>query len=394
MAGPSVTYTFTNSTTADGTQVSQNFTDLINGCTDGTKDFSINALTCAGAATFNGNVTIGNASGDDLTITASLASTVNVKTTNTYDFGSATIAMRSFYIAASDGAARSIRLLAGAVSASYTLTFPTAAPTNNKSILTLTSAGVGSFEHRSIQTTTSLTNASSPYTVLQTDELILCNAASGAITLNLPAASSSTGKTLRIKKTDTSLANAVTLDGNSSETIDGATTTTLNTQYETVEIVCDGSNWHITQRLIPSGPTSYTPTFTGLGTVTVSTCKWWRNGRFIKVIGSGTAGTVTADGVSATLPSGLTSNSTDIDTGGTAGAIVGMATHNRSTTLGAANFNPICVRDGGASTVVSWTNVGTGASVSNFAAVGGSTLYANSSLFSFEFEVPITGWKD
>ena len=73
MANVSVSYTFSNSTTADATQVNQNFTDIINGTSDGTKDFSISALTCAGNVTFNGNTTIGNASSDDLTVTASLA---------------------------------------------------------------------------------------------------------------------------------------------------------------------------------------------------------------------------------------------------------------------------------------------------------------------------------
>ncbi len=73
MAGPSVTYTFTNGTVADASQVNQNFTDLINGLTDGTKDLNINALTAAGAATFNGNTTIGNASGDTSTVNATMS---------------------------------------------------------------------------------------------------------------------------------------------------------------------------------------------------------------------------------------------------------------------------------------------------------------------------------
>lgn len=94
MANPSVTYTFTNSTTADGTQVSQNFIDLINAMTDGTKSFSIDALTVAGAALFNGAVTLGNASGDDITHTGSLASAIPVKTDNSYDIGDTTHGLR------------------------------------------------------------------------------------------------------------------------------------------------------------------------------------------------------------------------------------------------------------------------------------------------------------
>jgi hypothetical protein len=97
MAGPTVTYTFANATTADATQVNQNFTDLINGMTDGSKDLNINALTCAGAAVFNGAVTLGNASSDDLTITASLASTLAVKTDNSFDLGAAATALKDIY---------------------------------------------------------------------------------------------------------------------------------------------------------------------------------------------------------------------------------------------------------------------------------------------------------
>jgi len=75
MANPSVTYTFTNGTTADGTQVSQNFTDLINGLTDGTKSLNIDAITAAGTATFNGAVNLGNATGDAITVNGAFAGT-------------------------------------------------------------------------------------------------------------------------------------------------------------------------------------------------------------------------------------------------------------------------------------------------------------------------------
>jgi hypothetical protein len=37
----------------------------------------------------------------------------------------------------------------------------------------------------------------------------------------------------------------VTIDGNAAETIDGDLTIDLTLQYESVMIVCDGSNWHI-----------------------------------------------------------------------------------------------------------------------------------------------------
>ena len=81
MANPSVTYTFTNGTTADGSQVSQNFADLIAGMTDGTKSFSIDALTVGGAALFNGPVTLGNATGDTITLTGYISGSIIGSTT-------------------------------------------------------------------------------------------------------------------------------------------------------------------------------------------------------------------------------------------------------------------------------------------------------------------------
>jgi hypothetical protein len=76
MAFPSVTYTFSNGTSADATQVNQNFTDVINGLSDTTKDLSVSALTAAGAVSLTGaTVAIGNAVSDALTIIA--ATTLN-----------------------------------------------------------------------------------------------------------------------------------------------------------------------------------------------------------------------------------------------------------------------------------------------------------------------------
>jgi hypothetical protein len=75
-------------------------------------------------------------------------------------------------------------------------------------------------------------------------DLYLCDATSGAITADLPAAASHSGRVVTVKKTDAS-GNAVTLDGNSSETIDGATTKVLASQYDCASIVSDGTEWHL-----------------------------------------------------------------------------------------------------------------------------------------------------
>lgn len=101
MAYPSVTYTFVNATTASASEVNQNFTDLINGMSDGTKDMNINALTVAGTATLNGAVNLGNASGDDITANGYFASALIPKTDDTYDLGTAALAWQDAYF---DGA--------------------------------------------------------------------------------------------------------------------------------------------------------------------------------------------------------------------------------------------------------------------------------------------------
>lgn len=124
MAAPTLTYTLTNGSTADATQVMQNFNDLLNGITDGTKDLSISALTCAGTATLNGHVNLGNSSSDDLTVTASLASTLAIKTTNTYDIGSSTKGLAGVYFGTGD--TDTARIVSASLAASRTYTLPDA----------------------------------------------------------------------------------------------------------------------------------------------------------------------------------------------------------------------------------------------------------------------------
>lgn len=75
--------------------------------------------------------------------------------------------------------------------------------------------------------------------------IYLADTSGGAYTLTLPPAADSTGRFLTVKKTDVA-ANAVTLDGNASETIDGAATNnTIDAQFDVMTIVSDGTEWHI-----------------------------------------------------------------------------------------------------------------------------------------------------
>lgn len=90
---------------------------------------------------------------------------------------------------------------------------------------------------------TNLRNKTTTYTADAQDHTITCDATGGTFTVTLPAAASHTGRIYVIKKT--TAANTVTIDANASETIDGATTVDLTTQYSGKVIQCDGTNWHI-----------------------------------------------------------------------------------------------------------------------------------------------------
>ena len=88
-----------------------------------------------------------------------------------------------------------------------------------------------------------ITSTDSPFTPT-TEKTILCDATSGVITVNLPASATTKSMEVIVKKIDSS-ANAITVDGNSSETIDGATTKSLASQYDYIVVTSDGSNMHV-----------------------------------------------------------------------------------------------------------------------------------------------------
>lgn len=82
------------------------------------------------------------------------------------------------------------------------------------------------------------------YTATIKDAVILCDASGGAFAITLPASAGAQGLMLYIKKTDAS-ANAVTIDGDGSETVDGAATLVLASQYDAARLVADGTGWAV-----------------------------------------------------------------------------------------------------------------------------------------------------
>lgn len=141
-----------------------------------------------------------------------------------------------------------------------------------------------------------ISSKTSSYTLASSDELITCNATSGAFTLTLPTAVGISGRVYYIKKTDTTL-NAITVDGSGAETIDGALTRVLSTQYESLKIVSNGSNWTVLERSIPSDWEScghVAADFTGFGTPTNIETQCKRDGSDLLIKGKFSPGTTTA----------------------------------------------------------------------------------------------------
>lgn len=84
----------------------------------------------------------------------------------------------------------------------------------------------------------------SNYTITGTDVIIFADASSGNVTITLPTASSFTGYNFYVKRIDSS-SNTCTVARSGSDTIDGATSFTLDTQYFAIRAVSNGSNWYI-----------------------------------------------------------------------------------------------------------------------------------------------------
>lgn len=82
----------------------------------------------------------------------------------------------------------------------------------------------------------------SNYTVTASDRLIYVDTSGGTRTMTLPAANSVTPNTVYSFQ-KTSASNSMVLDGDGSETIDGATTKTLTGLNARADIVSDGSAW-------------------------------------------------------------------------------------------------------------------------------------------------------
>ena len=92
---------------------------------------------------------------------------------------------------------------------------------------------------KKVTTVTSTTHTAASEAIILVDD----DTAGSTVTVTLPAAAGVTNRIYHIKKLGTTA--SIVVDGNASETIDGATTQTISSQYDSMQIVCDGTGWYI-----------------------------------------------------------------------------------------------------------------------------------------------------
>jgi hypothetical protein len=97
-------------------------------------------------------------------------------------------------------------------------------------------------EVKTVSTTATISLTPSNASTYNAIEVIYTTTGSSAYTVTLPTAASIEGKKIHVKRLATA---NVTVDGHSSETIDGSATFVLTTQYSSVTMISDGTNWLI-----------------------------------------------------------------------------------------------------------------------------------------------------
>lgn len=219
-----------------------------------------------------------------------------------------------------------------------------------------------------------------------TDTTIPVDATSGGFTVSLPALGATVfGKIAIIKRLDQTLANAVTVDPNASETIETTPTTAkLMTMNECMAVQGGGGSnttWRVLWRYFPSNWIAYTPTITGCGTVTVTEAFWKRVGDSIQIRGLITCGTVSAAALKISLPTGLTAVSANNQVlfGQWASDYTGAAMLGIVPIMLAADTSNV--------------QLGRNNSTSAFTPLLGNAILSNGSIFSFAAQVQITNWE-
>jgi len=238
------------------------------------------------------------------------------------------VGLASVYFASASN--KTVRMLFSGGSSNLTWTLPGTAGTNGHVLVV---DGSGTFSFAPGQYASSAISDAA-YTVLTTDGygLLLVTLTTTNRTITLPAAASSTNRMLVVKLVGTTSA-VLTLDGNSSETIDGAVTYSLYGKGETVKLYCDGSNWHIVDA-VASQWTTWTVT-QALSTNATAIGYFRKNGDSLDLnVHISWSGAANAATFTLTLPNGITIDTTKLTSSTGSNPLFGQAVYNDTINYG------------------------------------------------------------
>jgi hypothetical protein len=224
------------------------------------------------------------------------------------------------------------------------------------------------------------------YPISIDDDFVRCDATSAGFTITLPTAVGNAGKVWQLKKTDSSF-NQITVATTSAQTVDGAASTKLSTQNETLTVMSDGTNLQILSRRIPSIATAFTPTGSWTSNTTY-TGFWKRIGDSAQVrVRLTLSGAPTSTSLTAVLgPTGLTFDTSKMPTLSADGAL-GWASIFRGgdKALGSIQYA------GSGTGVDVYYDFGDGTAARVTQAAPGT--FASGDFIWFEYILPISGWE-
>lgn len=231
---------------------------------------------------------------------------------------------------------------------------------------------------------------SGPFNLTRITDLYL---ASGNITGTLPSAATNIGQLFRVIRTSSTLTDVVTIQRSGGDTIaEGnttATSTTLNTQGEEIEIFgFDASTWLVLNRRTEAQGT-WTPTFSsGFGSYTNAQGFWSRFGN--RVIGTAyvTTGTVANAVCSFTLPSGITVATAAVSSVAATAMTGRFAVLNAGGAATTTYFHTFY--DGSDATLLFLSRTSASAL---FVKTAGTVIFGNGDGCAIEFNFPVSGWK-